>query len=112
MPSITSIFAMPRSASIMRTEGWLFASATARLTDTLVLPTPPLPLATASTRTCEVPLAALINCLSVRIISGRLVNGHCSSRNFLQLLLLFVAADYFCEQQLWLGDMDIFRHFL
>src|SRR5690606_15046583 len=50
-PSITSTLARPRSVSSSRVRWPALTRAVARLTETEVLPTPPLPLATASTRT-------------------------------------------------------------
>src|SRR5690606_28997365 len=50
-PSITSTLARPRSVSSNRVRWPALARAVARLTETEVLPTPPLPLATAITRT-------------------------------------------------------------
>src|ERR1700691_927274 len=47
VPSITGTFGPYTSASSRPTEAPMFFSAMARLTATVVLPTPPLPLATA-----------------------------------------------------------------
>src|SRR5690606_16687962 len=57
-PSITSTLARPRSVSSSRVRWPALTIAIARLTDTLVLPTPPLPLATAMTRTGATGAAA------------------------------------------------------
>ena len=51
-PSSTSTLPRPKSASRIATRLCRRASATARLTATLVLPTPPLPLVTARVTTC------------------------------------------------------------
>jgi len=59
-PSKTSTFASPRSASINRTRLPSSANAMDKLTDTLVLPTPPLPPVTAITCTgCMLPMIFL-----------------------------------------------------
>ncbi len=55
-PSSTSTLAKPRSASSSTTRRPRSARASARLTDTLVLPTPPLPPVTAITCTGCIPM--------------------------------------------------------
>jgi len=59
-PSRTSTFASPRSASSSMTRRPSSASARDKFTDTLVLPTPPLPPVTAITCTgCMLPMLFL-----------------------------------------------------
>src|SRR5690606_9475622 len=84
-PSSTSMLARPRSVSSSRVRCPALLSASARLTDTLVLPTPPFPLATAMTRTgfAAWPAAAMGSGRDMTVLGDKGVIG--STTQFLQL---------------------------
>ena len=64
-PKVISTLARPRSPSQTRTFLPVAASATARFTVRLVLPTPPLPLDTATTLP-DITFLPFFRCLSIR----------------------------------------------
>src|SRR5690606_26696901 len=104
-PSITSTLARPRSVSSSRVRWPALTRAVARLTETEVLPTPPLPLAPAITRTGPGALSAgktgtmgSGDCMAV--LGGEGVIG--STAGFLQCL----------DEAAGIGGVEIRRHLL